>query len=378
MEDTVAFDAILFWRDFQILPWKWMDRLFFHPKYLGGSILFTIILLFLGNSYPIPGKLKEITGRETVLETYPSILILLIGWLVTLLLIIRWRHKIPKFFVWLAASGRLEIPGGNFQPQYERYLKDFQKELRSHKVSLPLSLALLLLVIFLVIRPGMFPFIAEYHEPAGIILLDTALVIGIFWVFCIGQICSVLYITGSFIRQLPERFHINIQPGHPDQCGGLSVIGDFFIDAALPIILAGAMLVLVSLQSLDYNRVLNFSASIMLYTLIGPMTLAAIFWPVWGIHELMRESRLGYQDSYAEQLRKLEHQVRSQTQEQGDLGEAKIAKQKLEILLSMEHPAGAFPVWPFRLTPTLIGIFSPQIIRFFLEIFIDLDSLLPF
>jgi hypothetical protein len=364
--------------NFQALPWNWADNVFKRPTFFFISVGLSYAILILLTFFPDnglmgPENLEEVkyfglaekidSDYLLMLKHYPSINILLIALLILMSLVIRWRHKIPDFFQWLWDSGKLKKREGDLTLQYYQYLLDYRKDLLSKWGPLITGFALSLLTAGLVWKAEMFRFVSETFDPTGAFMLKLIVFVAIFWMFLIGQMCWMAYVTARYISQLPRRFSLRIRVSHPDKCGGLKPIGDFVLDFAIILIMGGAAFAAIAILDMDPDQVLRGVSTIFLFTLVGPLSALAVFLPIWNIHELMVQNRKTYLNLYNDQLKDLESVIFDHTWDSVNLEEAIQAKEKLEILKEIHPETTDFPVWPIRVTGTVLFMFSPQIVQ---------------
>lgn len=344
-----------YWSNFQPFRWKWVNRLTRHPWYFALSMIFIYMGLDVVD--------KNYSTQYYLLGHWPSVYLILFGGIPAFTLLIRWRFKIPSIFQWLWEDEQLESRDGEFGREFNQYLHNYQNELHSKVGSLSIGIGLMAVVLIMFIAVNLHPFLSQFFDPIGVAVFYILMVIAFVWIFIIGQFGWVLITTGRFLGKLTKSFRIKIQPSHPDQCGGLKPLGDFSFDAALPVIALGLILATIRILNLDIDSSVSDITSILLIVFIGPMALLTVFIPLWDIHREMVSEKRAYQNKFADQVRLLEAIIRTHTGESGDLDKAKIAREKLEILQMLHPNKLAYPVWPFPFAPTVIAIFSPQILQ---------------
>lgn len=356
-----------FWRNFRVSPWKWIDETAGRSRYIVSTVLIVYAVYAFMTFFP--GREDQ---RILLLRDYPSIHIILAGFILVILLAIRWRRRIPALFQWLWESERLEAQGGDLKSEFERYLQDYQKALLSRAEPLSISAFLCLLFIVIGSMAGIPRFLAAFFSPAAVIVLYATLLTGLLWLFMVGQLSWVFYVTGKHIGDLTRKFSIRIRPGHPDKCGGLKPLGDVCFEAAMPLIGGGLILSIIPILGWDIDRVLGLMATTIIFVLIGPLTALTVFLPLWNIHVEMAGQKRAHEDSFAAQAMTLEQIIRSQTDEKGDLRKAETAREKLEILQTVNPEKLPYPVWPFRFTSTVLALFSPQIAQTIVEMIVKI------
>jgi hypothetical protein len=132
-------DFTEFWNNFQPFPFKWANRFINQSRYLLLTVAIVYLLLAFMTFFPAIGGLKTM-----VLKSFPSFNIIFIGWIVVIMLTVRWRHKIPVIFQWLWENERLGAKNVELKNEYKRFLQEYQSELLSKKNSLFISVSLVI------------------------------------------------------------------------------------------------------------------------------------------------------------------------------------------------------------------------------------------
>lgn len=349
-------DFTEFWKNFQPLSLKWACPFINRSWYLVATTLFIYGLLAIDWLFPSLAEYNINIFREQ-----PTIHLLIFGWIAVIILTVWWRNTIPSIFKWVWESGRLGPQSENLEKEYKQFLQEYQKALLSKKGSLSIGISLVilfswLLVLGLMLDATSFSFYLMYY------LFVLAM---IFYLFMVGLTGWLLITTSRYIGKLTKRFSLHIQPSHPDRCGGLKPLGNFCFSAAIPLILGGLILVLVSILELVVKIGLvgiSIVAIPLLFLVAGPLTMIVIFVPLWNVHLDMVEHKRAYADTFTTQLIALETEIIINTSGQGDLNSARIAKEKIEILQTVHPDKLSYPEWPFNLPQTVLTIFSPQIL----------------
>lgn len=357
--------------NFQVLPWKWADELTNRSRYLVGSALFCYLTLAYLTLFP---------SRNWIipLKHYPSLHLILIGWIVVIILAIHWRHKIPLLLQWLSEGDRLRPQTGNSGVKFEQHIHNYQKALHSKGKSLALGITLPVLFFAFMLAVNWFEAIIADFSPVAAFLCFLVSFIGLFWFFIIGQYGWVMYVTGKFIKEVTLQYEIEVKPSHPDKCGGLKPLGDFCFNAALPLVAGSIVLALIPILNMDIEKTLSIFAVNVLFIVAGPMAAGIVFLPLWDIHTEMVKQKNAYQDVYTTQVSELEQAIHTNTSLTGNLQDAKTAKEKLEILQMLHPDKLSYPLWPFNLPQTVVTIFAPQIVAVLQGIFAKILALLHF
>lgn len=103
-----------------------------------------------------------------------------------------------------------------------------------------------------------------------------------FWGIFGGLAIWPIYVTGHQIYKLSKTFPIIINARHPGRCGGLKPLGDFCFLMALPFVVLGIGLILMSIDGLLNNMFLDsplFSAIREIRTLSANLFCLLCFCP---------------------------------------------------------------------------------------------------
>jgi len=370
-----ASDFSEFWKNFQTLPFKWAERFITQSRYLLMTTAIVYLFFAFMTFFPtISGISPEIIKEHPlfeqfstkVLTDYPSLNIIFLGWVFVILLSVQWRHKIPSFFQWLWENQRLGPKSEDLKREYESFLQGYQKTLLEKKNPLFISIGLMSLFALLLSAlryPQLFYLI---FSTIGTLLIFSIIIIAFFWIFLIGLVVWLIITTCVYIGKLSQSFSIQIQPSHPDKCGGLKPLGDFCISTLMPLIVGGFFLTLIPILRLDASfDVWAIMSTFALFLVAGPLTFLTIYLALWNVHNEMVEHKRVYADKIAGQIIFLETEIFLNTKEDGDLLKAKIAKEKIEILQTLNPDKISYPVWPFKVVNTAILVFSPQILQTF-------------
>lgn len=375
-----------FWRSFQLSRWKWVHELASRSRYLVSVVLMMYAVLAYLTFFPDnkwiaplhisnPDLITYLGGDQIlVLKHYGSINIIFLGMIMLIVLLIRWHRQIPALFQWLWESGRLESKGGHLKIEFEQCLQDYQKALLSIKEPLIIGFSLPFIFIVIGLWAGIPGFLMSFFTPPVVALLTFLVLIGFLCLYMVGQAGWIGFVTGRQIGRLSRQFDIKIQLRHPDRCGGLKPLGGFCVEAALPFIGVGLILATVPILHLDIDDVLSIMATVVIFVFFGPLAVLAVFAPLWQIHLEMARQKMIYEDGFASQAMALEQIIRDHTTEKGDLKKAENAKAKIEILQSVNPEKASYPVWPFHLAPTVLAVFSPQIIDIAIKIYQTFSS----
>lgn len=174
--------------------------------------------------------------------------------------------------------------------------------------------------------------------------------------FVIGFMAWRMIITGIQVWQLGRKFDINVQLGHPDECGGLAPLGNLCLWNALilsvaGIFLGGWIIIMPSTQYIDVSIYGDVSSRFYKLLLI-PVGWAVVsfFIPLWSVHNVLVAKREEVQlqlNQIGQKINQLSHEILDRCQELGPEESEKISK-KLAILQRTYQQYKNYPVWPFN------------------------------
>jgi hypothetical protein len=370
-------DFKTFWRTFRFLPWS-IDEFTISKGYLFSIVFyFALLILDLIGDLTKYGSLAAIKAHFSTTLLHREIahywlFLLSVIWIAIIMRVFnRWKMSLSGTFELLFNKGHIISlhKSGNLQNEYFAFLRAYEKDLLSKWRHLYLVFVLLLgLAITWSSTHSAIAKLQMLDIPGGLYIL-----IGTTFAFLVTGyalvICSwLVYATGKRLKRLPYEFKLNIQASHPDNCGGLSVIGDLTFGMVLPmlllILLMGlATLLLFTPVSKDIYEPL-LSAILLPFVLI--LLYIAFFVPLSSIHSEMVKRKRSYEDDFARWSTKLELTIHSSIVELQEskndqvLNTARTAKEELEILQTIDPNKINYPTWPFK-SRVLIAFLIPQI-----------------
>jgi hypothetical protein len=369
-----------FWRSFRMFPSRMGRFVFSHSLSLIGLAVLPYLVMIVGSLIADVSYGTEWKWTTTSLQEWQEI-VLVIGFISAIVPFLRWQSRIPVTFQWLLETHRMSSRGAKLKEEYLKYLEEYQQTLLTSKLRYSFVILFCLLVIAFNLIAGT-PQLILYYISGGLqqeliyaFGLFTVWIFGfLLWAYLSGLAAWLVFVTGRQISRLSEHFDINIQPSHPDGCGGLKLLGDFCFSMTLPIVLGGVVLALfgiggivlkgIHIGSIDFREIMPQTilfADIGLFVAFLPLIMFAFFSPLWNIHRVMVECRRKAEDEFSSQVIRLEQQIRSYVEEDKVWEKARIAKERLEILQAVNPNKTGYPVWPFRKT-ILLALFSPQLL----------------
>jgi hypothetical protein len=276
-----------------------------------------------------------------------------------------WQKSLPRIFQDLIRQNRLITKDGNeFLPTLIKLRDNYKTDLASKwRFIIPVLLALP--VLGFAIQSGFLQKVS-FRDVEGTLISASILVrwlLGpLWWAYFASMAIWPILLTARLIRRLPRTFDLQIQPSHPDQCGGLKPLGDLCIGIGLPVLLGTFLLGFYGIGGLlfpnTFRSVIVTYANVALVFLAFPLIVTFV-WPLWDIHVYMAEKKKHYENEFANQATALETKIK-QSLESGNLADAKDAKDRWEVLQMLHPDKLHYPVWPVDRN-TIIQILSSQI-----------------
>jgi hypothetical protein len=283
----------------------------------------------------------------------------------------KWRRSIYSRLQVLISKQRLRSihTGGDVNQEYRRFLEEYQQALLSNK---RYFLVVPMMIIFngytLWVVPLFFSYYMSRYDPLLGLLHFMRFVVGtplatLLEGYFLATGTWVLGVTGAYVRNLALQFNFNIQPGHPDHCGGLRVLGDLSLGIALPILILAVLLGVYSISDLIHptpGLLEPILADVLLFPFVLPLAVIAFFFPLLKIHQKMVAERDAEEDKFAERVAVLKDRIESLLDKE-ELEKAKAAKEKLELIQALYSNDNSYPIWPFD-RGILLKFLAPQIV----------------
>ncbi len=107
------------------------------------------------------------------------------------------------------------------------------------------------------------------------------------WIYLISVATWVMITVGRYLRYVPIKFEILVEPRHPDKLGGLKFLGDFCLGLSYPILIG---IVLISLLKITQplSNAINQGIGWGLVLVAPPTAYFAFFAPLWGVNKEMK------------------------------------------------------------------------------------------
>lgn len=362
-------DLAAFWSDFEVLPTRfdrWLYRHWYVPAFgpLGLLVLLAVALDLVGDTR---WSTTQYDLTDWILISLPVTLSLMT------LTFHAWRRKIPVTFQNLLETGRLAsaLNGQSVKDEFRAFLDEYARAIRNPRRYWMVA-ALILLIPLFTWRSGMLAdagqvIVREGPLVGGLDVAHTAtrwLVALLVWAYPTIAGTWPMIITGITIRNLSRRFPLDIQPRHPDRCGGLKPLGDLSLRMVVPILLGMVLLGVYGIGGAVFGA--GFRSMIVTFSNLGlilvglPLVTLAFFVPLWGVHERMLAQKLQAHEEYAGRISAIEARIRTHL-DAGELAGAREAREEFEIVQALDPGAVDYPTWPFD-RGILFKFLSPQIV----------------
>lgn len=316
----------------------------------------------------------------------------LIG-LVVALLFQRFTKSAPRVFIALVDAGRLNV--GSSATATPRNHMTFAERIEETLHSPWRFVVCAFLIILSLSATVGFGRIAERWNDIQIDGLNARTSLDFLWSFTvtvlIPLLCAYFGAMGiwlvctvaKYLRQLPRAFNLDIQPRHPDGCGGLKRVGDLCLEMAAMCIVPAVLVSFWILGGILAQATLNLTAvtHIAVATLLA-LTFLTFFAPMWTFHDYMAREKAAFQDKAIQEIAPVEKRLReliSQGKQEGPQeptdytvassedtrnNEIEKLKKQLELLHQLYLADLKYPVWPFDVN-IFIKFFTPQIVPIF-------------
>ena len=344
-------DGVL--QHFEVLPSRF-DR--FLLKYI---YVYLIGLFVLG----------ELLTIISSLAMHPQIVgVLLLGVGLNVLLILVFILALWRFNVWrvrppttlrdLIENKRIAVSDGDAGTSYLGFLEHYRDALASPK---RYFLGGFLMIVFGILYAYSVVQTLSNERPNILVtmqvvgyLLTALSYLGGF--YCSGIATWAMVISGGYVRKLVRAFQLSIQPFHPDQCGGLKLLGNFCFGLGSPLLFASGLLIGYSMFALwEYSPAINgreISADLLLsvgFALLNllwllPGIVLVFILPLRAIHRKMVSEGKTNESSYFTRTEALREEIQALL----DTKQVEAAKAVQEEKALVETLYSPYPTWPFH------------------------------
>jgi hypothetical protein len=353
-----------FWHTFRLFPSSFDESGFkYWYIYIYGLLALALI--------PLLAYYFHIIVPSSEYKLYTDNILLYILLPITLSLVVlsynHWRRGIRGVFEDFETGRHLSSRRGesHFSEEYTSFLNAYQDKLLSSYRYIVIGIAVITSVALL-----SFMLRAYIASPFSLLLfciLPGSIILGYF----LGVSSWTMLVTGHYLRTVTTRFDLHIEPGHPDNCGGLRPLGRFCFSMALPILVGVVFFAIYAIGDNLYPTLLphvpdtiRLGAGAGLLVFDVPLAALAFFFPLWGIHlEMVRQKEL-YEERFAARLAKMRQRLWSSIDTDA-FDEARTIRRQINILQLLDPDTLDYPTWPFSrrllalyLIPQLLPIVS--------------------
>jgi hypothetical protein len=266
-----------------------------------------------------------------------------------------WRSRAPQTLRDLWEHKRIVLPDGDADLSYLLFLEHYRAALASPKrYVLSGFLILMTCSVFAYtivhIPSSVSPSTVVPLVVVGYLLLVCSYSGGF---YCIGILTWAMYISGWYVRNLVRVFQFSIRPFHPDECGGLKLLGNFCFGLASPLLIASGLFIGFSLFALVQYSPVNGSGALVLnvyYPLLLVLLLAlpsiifVFLLPLRDTHTPMVSAAKTNENRYFTRTEALREEIQALLD--SNQVEAAEAVQKRKALVETLY--APCPTWPFR------------------------------
>jgi hypothetical protein len=371
---------------FDVLPSRF-DRFIFKYIYVYLIGLFFLApLLILLYIFPLIIS-SQFPAREFLLEAVGIPALFVLAFILTIWRFNVWRLRTPKTLRDLLEKKRIYLPDGDANISYLRFLKNYREALASPKRYF-LS-GFLMILVGIVSAYFIVQAISVEHQNVLLIVVEDLLsaLASLVGVYCIGIMSWAMYISGWYVRKLVRVFELRIQPFHPDQCGGLKVLGNFCFGLVSPILIGSVLIIgYIFTLFLDGGFDVVFLALVvgfvllLLFLYVLPAVIFAFILPLRDIHTKMVSEGETDEDTYIARIEALREEIESLL-DTNQVEEAKVLQEKKVVLETLHTP---YPPWPFHFRSKifstvlaasgslLIGVITAALQQYFLPAILPL------
>ena len=382
-DTTEQIDDIL--QQFDVLPSRF-DRFLFKYIYVYLLGLFVpaqllSFIFFLDRNPQVGGALLQVG-----LGVPPLVIFVLAIWRFNV-----WRLRTPNTLRDLWEHKRIALPDGDADPSYLRFLAHYRDALASPKRYF-LS-GFLMIVAGILFAYAIVQNLSSEGPTIQVvgILLFAFLDLGGF--YCIGILTWAMVISSGYVRKLVRQFQLSIQPFHPDQCGGLKLLGNFYFGLGSPLLIVSGLLIgLIIFSLLEYaSGIYAREARVLLVTNVGfpllllllfvfPLIVLVFILPLRAIHRKMVSEGKTNENSYFMRTEALREEIQALLA----VKQVEAAKAVQEEKALVETLYAPYPTWPFhvrsKISSTvlevsgslLIGLITAALVQYFLPAILTL------
>jgi len=298
-----------------------------------------------------------------------------------------WRVRPPKTLRDLIEKKRIALPDGDAGPSYLRFLAHYRDALASPNRYVLSSLLMIIIgssFAYQIVQT------LSRERPNNLVMISVVgnlLYVSLFvgGMYCIGILTWAISISGWYVRKLVRTFQFSIQPFHPDQCGGLKLLGDYCFGLLSPLLVVSGIFTGYSLFALlEYSSVssgnengylvLNVYTPLLFVLLFALPTIVLVFiLPLRAIHRKMMSEGKTNENSYFMRTEALREEIQALLAVK-QVEAAKAVQEEKALVETLYCP---YPTWPFHVrakisktvfevsVSLLVGVFAAAVVQYF-------------
>jgi len=384
-ETKAQIDGVL--QQFDVLPSRF-DRFLFKYLYVYLLGLFFLVellnfIFLLSRNLQVREALLQLVG----LAVPPMIVTILVFWRFNV-----WRVRTPHTLRDLMENKRIALPDGDAGPSYLCFLARYRDALASPKRYFFSGFLMIIMGILTAyeIKQSLSSELPIYLVTIAVV---TNLLFGFLYVvafYCVGILIWAMYISGWYIRKLVQAFQLSIQPFHPDECGGLRLLGNFCFGLGSPLLIASGIFIgYIMFALLEYSSQVD-SVGYLAGSVGLPLLFVLLFFlpgiilnfmlPLRAIHRKMVSEGQTNETSYFMRTEALREEIRALLA----VNQVEAAKAVQEEKALVETLYCPYPTWPFhvrsKISKTvlevsgslLIGLITAALVQYFLPAILTL------
>jgi len=366
---------------FDVLPSRF-DQFLFKYIYVYLVSLFFLgellnFLLLLARNLQVGEFLFEQVG----INVPPMVVTILVFWRFNV-----WRVRTPHTLSDLIENKRISVPGGDTGASYLRFLEQYRDALASPK---RYFISGFLMLIYGILTAYVIILNLSSGLPINLVamaVVGNLLFALLYWGAFLGAgiVIWVMFVSGWYIRKLVRAFQLSIQPFHPDECGGLRLLGNFCFGLASPLMIASGIFIgYIIFALVVYSHAMNGVAFLagnvgipLLFVLLFflPGIVLDFILPLRDIHRKMVSAGRTNETSYFTRTEDLREEIQALL----DANQVEAARAVQEKRVLVEALYAPYPTWPFHVRTKisrtvfevsgslLIGLITAAIVQYFL------------
>ncbi|MBW4562399.1 MAG: hypothetical protein KME32_14850 [Mojavia pulchra JT2-VF2] len=185
---------------------------------------------------------------------------------------------------------------------------------------------------------------SSHPLPILMVTIATLIVVYIGSMLILNLITNIWILHHILKREL-ERKEFNVNPLHPDRCGGLRSLSDYALKTAYLAAVLGMMVSLIVYQFITRGTGQNYWFIYLIIPIDILLSIVCFFGPLLAAHRGMRKAKEELLREIARQFQADYSQIHASLT--GDAETLKQGTEKIKNLRAFYSLTDKFPVWPF-------------------------------